>query len=121
MSPLRPNAANTAKCSKTLKQRETLLNLRSVIRHECTSTLVHIYHTYTDSSGPVVVKLRKFVGELLNVVRLDSGVVLDDVVGSKVDGPLPNALADDKEIVASSRGPSTPPPPTWLHPGRIEC
>ena len=121
MSPLRPNAANTAKCSKTLKQRETLLNLRSVIRHECTSTLVHIYQTYTDSSGLVVVKLREFISELLDVVRLESGVVLDDVVGGGVDGPLPDALADDEEIVASGREPSTPPPPTWLHPGRIEC
>ena len=29
MSALRLNAANAAKCSKTLKQRETLLSLRS--------------------------------------------------------------------------------------------
>jgi len=28
MSALRSNAANAAKCAKTLKQRETLLNLR---------------------------------------------------------------------------------------------
>jgi len=55
------------------------------------------------------------------VVRLESGVVLDDVVGGGVDGPLPDALADDEEIVASGREPSTPPPPTWLHPGRIKC
>ena len=30
------------------------------------------------------------------MVRLDSGIVLDDVVGSKVDGPLPQCFGISK-------------------------
>ena len=72
-------------------------------------------HFYTDQEGelvrvlagrrhahrprPVVVEVRQLVGQLLDVLGLQAGGVLDDVVTGGVDGSLPHRLGDQEEVV----------------------
>ena len=53
---------------------------------------------------PVVVEVAQPVGQHLEVVRLQPGVVLDHVVRGRVDGALPHGLGDEEEVVALREG-----------------
>ena len=53
---------------------------------------------------PVVVQVAQLVRQLLEVVWLQPGVVLDHVVGGGVDRPLPHRLRHEEEVVALRQG-----------------
>lgn len=52
-----------------------------------------------DGPGPVVVEVGELVGDALELLRLQPGVVVDDVVGGGVDGALAHALGHQVEVV----------------------
>ena len=54
---------------------------------------------HPDSAGPVVVEVGQLVGQHLDVLGLQAGGVLDDVVAGGVDGALPHGLGDEEEVV----------------------
>ena len=54
---------------------------------------------HPDGAGPVVVEVSQLVGQHLDVLGLQAGGVLDDVVAGGVDGALPHRLGDQEEVV----------------------
>ena len=54
---------------------------------------------HTHGAGPVVVEVRQLVRQLLEVLRLEAAGVLQHVVAGGIDGALPDALADQEEVV----------------------
>ena len=52
---------------------------------------------------PVVVEVGQLVGQLLDVLGLQAGGVLDDVVTGGVDGALPHRLGDQEEVVPEDK------------------
>ena len=54
---------------------------------------------HTHGARPVVVEVRQLVRQLLEVLRLEAAGVLQHVVAGGVDGALPDALADQEEVV----------------------
>ena len=50
-------------------------------------------------AGPVVVEVAQLVGQLLDVVRGEAGVVLDHVVGGRVDSALSHTLRHEEEVI----------------------
>ena len=54
---------------------------------------------HPDGAGPVVVEVGQLVGEHLDVLGLEAGGVLDDVVAGGVDGALPHRLGDEEEVI----------------------
>jgi len=54
----------------------------------------------SNSARPVIVQMRQLVSELLQVVRLETGSVLDDIVAGRIHGSLPNGLRNQEEVVS---------------------
>lgn len=50
------------------------------------------HHGDPHCAGPVVVEMGQLVGQRLDVLGLQSRGILDDIVASRVDGPLPHTL-----------------------------
>ena len=52
-----------------------------------------------DGAGPVVVEMSELVRDPLHVVRLEAGVVPNDVEGSRRHGALTHRLRHQEEVV----------------------
>ena len=53
---------------------------------------------------PVVIEVGQLVRQLLEVIGLQAGGVLDDVVAGGVDGALPHGLGDKEEVISLREG-----------------
>lgn len=53
---------------------------------------------YSDRSRPVIVDVAELVGDLLEMVRSEGGVELQDVVMGRGDCPLAHGLGDEEEV-----------------------
>ena len=82
----------------------TWLLVETFSDQECQLVSVLARGGHTNSSWPVVVEMSQLVGQLLDVFWLQSGLVLDNIVGGRVDSSLPHGLRHQEEVVSLGQG-----------------
>lgn len=99
MCRLSPTCDKRSRRSKKFDKKEILTKYETNPHQEGELVGVLAGGGHPDGAWPVVIEVGQLVRQHLDVLGLQAGGILDDVVAGGVDGALPHRLGDQEEVV----------------------